>query len=203
MRYSLSSTSRSVFQWRAIRTGAFAVALAAASFVDTAGAQGAPTRESALEIRKRFLIDLDTLQSKFLALAEAIPAEKYSWRPSPGVRSIGEAFMHVASEYYVYTPMSYGAARSPVIPRGPEAFKTFESKSTKADVQKHLKEGFAYMKQSIEGLDPAAITGTQKIFGGDRTIIESSFIMSGDLHEHLGQLIAYARANSITPPWSK
>jgi hypothetical protein len=166
-------------------------------------AQDVPTRESAREIRKRFLMDLDTLQSKFVALSEAIPAEKYSWRPAPGVRSIGEALMHVAREYYVYTPMSYGATRSPVIPRGPEAFKTFESKSTKADVQKHLKEGFAYMKQQIEGLDPAAITGTKKIFGGDRTIIESSFIMSGDLHEHLGQLIAYARSNGVTPPWSK
>ena len=203
MRHSFSSAAHSVFRSPTIRTAAVALTLAVAAATDTAAAQAAPTRESALEIRKRFLIDLDTLQSKFLALAEAIPAEKYSWRPSPGVRSIGEAFMHVASEYYVYTPMSYGAARSPVIPRGPEAFKAFESKSTKPDVMKHLKEGFAYMKQSVEGLDPAAITGTQKIFGGDRTIIESSFIMSGDLHEHLGQLIAYARANNITPPWSK
>src|SRR5262249_33866570 len=62
----------------------------------------APNREAALETRKWFLADLDTLQSKFLALANAIPAEKYSWRPAPGVRSIGEAFMHVASEYYVF-----------------------------------------------------------------------------------------------------
>ena len=199
MRDSFSVVVRSRF----IRAGLAVAALALASTAGTAAAQAVPSRESALEIRKRFLIDLDTLHSKFVALSEAIPAEKYSWRPAPGVRSIGEAFMHVASEYYVYTPMSYGAARSPVIPRGPEAFKTFESKSTKADVQKHLKEGFAYMKQQVEGLDPAAITGTQKIFGGDRTIIESSFVMSGDLHEHLGQLIAYARSNGITPPWSK
>ena len=199
MRYSSSVIARS----RVVRSALVVAALALAVTVRPAAAQDVPTRESALEIRKRFLMDLDTLQSKFVALSEAIPAEKYSWRPAPGVRSIGEALMHVASEYYVYTPMSYGATRSPVIPRGPEAFKTFESKSTKADVQKHLKEGFAYMKQQIEGLDPAAITGTKKIFGGDRTIIESSFIMSGDLHEHLGQLIAYARSNGVTPPWSK
>lgn len=188
--------------WRFAQRGAVVAVLSLA----TAGAvvaQAVPNRESAIEIRKRFVMDLDTLQSKFLALSEAIPADKYAWRPAAGVRSIGEAFMHVASEYYVYAPMSYGAARSPVIPRGPDAFKVFESKSTKSDVQKHLKEGFAYMKQQIEGLDPAAITGTQKIFGGDRTIVESSFIMSGDLHEHLGQLIAYARQNAIKPPWSK
>ena len=90
-----------------------------------------------------------------------------------------------------------------MIPRGPDAFKTFESKSTKADVQKHLKEGFAYAKQTIEGLDPAAITGTKKMFGGDHTIIETSFVMTDDLHEHLGQLIAYARMNGVVPPWSK
>jgi uncharacterized damage-inducible protein DinB len=188
--------------WRSIRTGAFAAALSLTG-AGAATAQAVPNRETALETRKRFLIDLDTLQSKFLALAEAIPAEKYAWRPAPGVRSIGEAFMHVASEYYVFTPMAYGAARSPVIPRGPEAFKAFESKSTKADAVKHLKEGFAYMKQQIEGIDPAAITGPQKLFGGDRTIVETSFIMAGDLHEHLGQLIAYARMNGVTPPWSK
>jgi hypothetical protein len=148
------------------------------------------------------LADLDTLQKKFLALAEAFPAEKYSWRPAPGVRSVGEAFMHVASEFYVYTPMSYGAQPSPVVGRGREAFQKFEAMSSKPEVLQHLKDGFAYMKQQLTALDPAAITGQKKLFGGDRTIVETSFIMSGDLHEHLGQLIAYARTNGVTPPWS-
>ena len=192
-----------MFASRSIRGAAFATTLALAAGARTAAAQDLPNRETALEVRKRFVMDLDTLQSKFLALAEAFPADKYAWRPAPGVRSVGEVFMHVASEYYVYAPMAYGAPRSPVIPRGPEAFKTFESKSTKADVMKHLKEGFAYTKQQIEGLDPAAITGTHKLFGGDRTIIETSFAMTDDLHEHLGQLIAYARSNGVVPPWSK
>jgi uncharacterized damage-inducible protein DinB len=174
--------------------------LSASSLVS---AQSVPNRESAVEMRARFLKDVDSLQSRFLALAEAIPAEKYAWRPAPGVRSIGEVFKHVASEYYVFAPLAYGAARSPVIGRGQEAFQKFEAQSTKADAQKHLQEGFAYMKQAIEGLDAAAITGTQKIFGGDRTILETSLVMSGDLHEHLGQLIAYSRMNGIKPPWSK
>jgi hypothetical protein len=59
------------------------------------------------------------------------------------------------------------------------------------------------MKQAVEGLDPAAITGTQKLFGRDATILETSLVMSGDLHEHLGQLIAYARMNGVKPPWSR
>jgi hypothetical protein len=160
-------------------------------------------RDAAVEVRMRFLSDLDTLQSKFLALAEAFPAEKYSWRPAPGVRSVGEAFMHVASEYYVYTPMAYGATPSPVVGRGREAFQKFEASSSKAEVLKHLKEGFAYTRQALSGIEAGQLGGTRKLFGGDRTIIETSFVMSGDLHEHLGQLIGYARMNGVKPPWSK
>ena len=202
MRYT-SVTDWSSLASRVIRTAALLASLAVAVSPGSAKAQDVPNRETALAIRQQFLQDLDSLQSRFLALSDAFPADKYAWRPGPGVRSVGEVFMHVASEYYVYAPMAYGGARSPVIPRGPEAFKTFESKSTKADVQKHLKDGFAYAKQTIGALDPAAITGKQKLFGQDRTILETSFGMTDDLHEHLGQLIAYARMNGVVPPWSK
>lgn len=179
------------------------VALVAASSAATAQQQ-VPNRTDAIEVRKQFVTDLDTLYSKFYALANAIPAEKYSWRPAPGVRSIGEVFMHVASEFYVWTPVSYGAPQSPVIHgMSDSAMKKFESMSTKADVLKHLKDGFAYTKTTLASLDPDALAGSKKLFGGNHTIIEMSFGMGGDLHEHLGQLIAYARTNGITPPWSK
>jgi hypothetical protein len=201
MRYSLRSVV-SLSGARAI-AAASVVALALGASARSVAAQDLPNRETAIAIRKQFVEDLDSLQSKFLALANAFPADKYAWRPGPGVRSVGEVFMHVASEYYVYAPMAYGAARSPVIPRGQDSFKTFESKASKDDVLKHLTEGFAYTKQQIAGLDPAAITGTKKLFGGDHTIIETSFAMTDDLHEHLGQLIAYARMNKVVPPWSK
>jgi uncharacterized damage-inducible protein DinB len=182
---------------------ATAIAIAILLTGPTAHAQAVPNRESAIEMRAHFLKDLDSLQSRFLALAEAFPAEKYAWRPAPGVRSVGEVFMHVASEYYLWAPVSYGAAPSPVVGRGQDAMQKFESQSTKADAQKHLEEGFAYMKQAVEALDPAAITGPQRIFGRDRTILETSLTMAGDLHEHMGQLIAYARMNGVKPPWSR
>jgi hypothetical protein len=168
-----------------------------------ARAQDVPERASAVEVRKQYLLDLDTLQSKYLALAEAIPAEKYSWRPAPGVRSVGEVFMHVASEYYIYVPMSFGAERSSVIAKGQPAVEAFEKMSTKPDVLKHLKEGFAYAQSAVNGVDPANLVGSRKLFGGNYTILETSLGMAADMHEHLGQLIAYARMNGVKPPWSK
>jgi len=168
-----------------------------------AAAQSAPNAEAATEVRKRFLMDVDTLQSKFMALANAIPADKYSWKPNEAVRTVGEAFLHVASEYYLFTPIAYGATPSPVIERNAAGMKKFEGMSTKPEVLKHLTESFDYMKRTVEAVPLDKITGEQRLFGGQRTIIETSFVMSGDLHEHLGQLITYARSIGVTPPWSK
>jgi hypothetical protein len=114
--------------------------------------------------------------------------------------------MHVSSEFYVWVPLTFGAKRSAVFSGTSDAImKQYESKSTKDDVLKALKDGFAYSQSSINGLDPNSLVGTRKLYDGHftGTIIQSSDGMAGDLHEHLGQLIAYARMNGVTPPWSK
>jgi POT family proton-dependent oligopeptide transporter len=166
-------------------------------------AQAAPNREAVVEVRREYLADLDTLKARFLALANAIPAEKFSWRPGTGVRSVGEVFMHVASEFYGWAPVAYGGLGSPVVGQGREAYQKFEAMSTKPEVLKHLKESAEYALSTVGAMDPSALTGIRKIYGGDRTIIQTSFGVLDDLHEHLGQLIAYARMNGVTPPWSK
>ena len=38
-------------------------------------------------------------ESEFVRLAEAIPADKYSWRPSPDVRTIAEVFLHATANF--------------------------------------------------------------------------------------------------------
>lgn len=163
----------------------------------------APNAEAATAIRKEYLKDLDSLQSKFLQLAAAFPADKYSWRPGPGVRSVGEVFMHIASEYYYWGVVAYGGQRSPVIARGQEALTKFEQNSSKDSVAKYLKDGLAFAKQTITAIPIEKLTGTQSLFGQQTTIIETTIVMTDDLHEHLGQLIAYARMNGIKPPWTK
>jgi uncharacterized damage-inducible protein DinB len=159
--------------------------------------------ENAAALRTSYLASLEEVQGKFLQLAEAFPADKYAWRPAPGVRSVGEVFMHVASEYYAWSPRSFGATPSPVVTMTKEGFQKFESTATKEDVLKNLKEGYAYGRQAVQAVDPATLVGTKKFFGQDATTADIAMGMSGDLHEHLGQLIAYARMNGIKPPWTK
>ena len=107
------------------------VILAVALAAPAARAQYSPDRATALEMRREFLTELDSLQSKFMQLAEIFPADKYAWRPAPGVRSVGDVFMHVASEYYFFTPAVFDAVPSPVVEANKAGFEKFEKVSSK------------------------------------------------------------------------
>ena len=159
--------------------------------------------ETTAVVRRSFVADLGPLQARFLMLADAIPEEEYCWRPAPGVRSIGETFLHVASQYHVDTLMAYGLAASPVVPRQPGAMAQFAKASTRADVLKHLSDGFTDVRGQIAGADVNALSGTRTPFDGDHTIAETTRTMSADLHEHLGRQIALARMHGMKPPMTK
>jgi hypothetical protein len=73
----------------------------------------------------------------------------------------------------------------------------------KKQVIDHLNKGFAYAKSQIEAVDPATLTGTRRAGNSERNTVQSMLGVAGDMHEHLGQMIAYARMNMIVPPWSK
>ena len=52
---------------------------------------------SAASFRRDYLINFSDVETKVLSLAKAIPPEKYSWRPGPGVRSVSEVYVHIAN----------------------------------------------------------------------------------------------------------
>ena len=106
-----------------IARAAALVAIAVTFAPRSVTAQG--TAADAAAVRKSYLASLEELQGKFLQLAEAFPADKFAWRPAPGVRSVGEVFMHVASEYYAWSPRSFGATPSPVVTMTREGFQQF------------------------------------------------------------------------------
>ena len=164
-----------------------------------ARAQDAVSKETAAAIKASFLNDLETLRGKFIGLAEAFPQDKYTWRPMEGVRSVSEVLMLAAFEGYSFIPNSFGGKNADL---GPDAAK-LRTLSDKPAVIEHLNKGFAHAKAQLEGLDAATLTGKRKVMGRDLAVTDIALGIGGDLHEHLGQMIAYARMNHIVPPWSK
>jgi uncharacterized damage-inducible protein DinB len=147
-------------------------------------------------IRSEFLANVEETESKFVKLAEAVPAEKYAWRPEKGVRSFSEVFAHVAASNYSL-PRLIGATPPSNLPRDMEKMITEKSK-----VIETLKQSFQFLKQAALNLPDSALD-TQANFFGQQTSKRGVLLnIATHMHEHLGQSIAYARMNGIVPPWS-
>jgi len=156
--------------------------------------QAAPTSG----VRAEVLADLNYFEKRFVDLGERIPQEKYTWRPGEGVRSISEVLMHVAGANYAI-PRVIGT--QPPAGFQPKGFDT--STTEKAKIVESLKQSFAHARGAVTGLSDADVEKAVKVFGRESTYRGAMFLMGRHLAEHLGQLIAYARVNSIVPPWTE
>jgi uncharacterized damage-inducible protein DinB len=179
--------------------GCLAAATARAQDHDHAGHDhAAPAAAAAAAgVQGEFARNLDYAGDKLVQLAEAVPADKYDWRPSEGVRSFAEVFMHAAGGNYMI-PSFMGVA-------APAGFdpKTWENSATKKEeIVEHLKKSLAHVQTAAAGMKDADLEKKSKWFLGESTNREILFFTAAHNHEHLGQLIAYARVNGIVPPWS-
>ncbi len=148
--------------------------------------------------RSEVLAEVIVQEDKFTRLAEAIPADKYSWRPSPDVRSFAEVFLHVSGANYNL----YKLVGTPP-PAGLD-LKDFQKSTTdKAKVIATLKDSFAHAKQAITAMPDADLEKSMDWFGGKNTERGILLFIVRHAAEHLGQSIAYARFIGITPPWSE
>ena len=173
--------------------------MATAALSTPARAQDAITKEAAAALKASFIADLDVVKGKFVGLAEAFPQDKYTWRPMDGVRSVSEVFILAASEGYAFIPTSFGGKAGATR----EEMTAMRTLRDKAKIIEHLNKAFAHAKAELTAADPATLTGRRQVMGQSMTAIDAALGIGGDLHEHLGQMIAYARMNKIVPPWSK
>ncbi|MDQ3699055.1 MAG: DinB family protein [Gemmatimonadota bacterium] len=146
------------------------------------------------------------LEKKMLDLARAIPADKYGWRPGTGVRSVGEVLLHVAADNYLL-PAVVGFAADPSTGIKGDDYQTavaFEKRTMNKDATiAELEKSFAHVKKSLTETPAARLGEKVSIFGQSFTTQQLWILTSTHLHEHLGQMIAYARSNDIAPPWSR
>ena len=142
-------------------------------------------------------------EKKVLDLEEAVPQNKFDWRPAPGVRSIAEAYLHIA--FGNYAMVKFVTGKEPPAEAGWEMNPTKWDKKSKdkAEIKKILEKSFAFARDGIGAMPDADLDKTVNFFGHDLTARAVLIILNGHLQEHLGQSVAYARANKVTPPWSK
>ena len=126
------------------------------------------------------------VSQQLIALAEATPPEKFSWRPAAGVRSTSEVYMHIVDANFYLLSVT-----GPKMPADltEDMGKTVTSKP----------EVIAWLKRSLEAVKTAHAAETPKDL--QRKGMYLRIIIHAN--EHMGQLIAYARMTGVVPPWSK
>ena len=148
--------------------------------------------------RSEVLSEVIVQENKFVRLAEAIPAEKYTWRPSPDVRSVAEVFLHVSGANYNLYKLVGSQPPASVEVKGLE-----KSTTDKVKVIAALKDSFAHAKKSISSMSDADLEKSMDWFGGKITERGILLFIVRHAAEHLGQSIAYARQVGVTPPWTE
>jgi uncharacterized damage-inducible protein DinB len=134
---------------------------------------------------------------QILQLADAMPAEKFAWRPGPGVRSVSELYMHIAIGNYFLIGQ---AGMKPPVDLATLGKEPEKSLTAKADVIKFVKDSFDAVRAAYPKADKQKAVN---FFGSDTTVDGVLLRLLVHNHEHMGQAIAYARVNGVVPPWSK
>jgi uncharacterized damage-inducible protein DinB len=149
------------------------------------------------DLKAQALLDLETMQKKFVDLANAIPIDKLTWRPSSDSRSFAEVFLHVAGERYGILGLM---GTEP--PTGFDR-KTFEKSTTeRTQIVAELNKSWAFTQKTIQAMPNAEFAKLLPKLGPQANAGDVIYILVADAHEHLGQSVAYARENGIVPPWT-
>jgi len=135
---------------------------------------------------------------QLIVLAEATPAEKFTWRPAEGVRSMSEVYMHIA-----LTNFDLLSVIGPKMPADMTSDDMEKTVTAKADVIAWLKRSLEAVKTAHAAVKPADLRRKVKVDNHDATIDSVYLRIIIHANEHMGQLVAYARMNGIVPPWSK
>ncbi|HUG40822.1 MAG TPA: DinB family protein [Longimicrobiales bacterium] len=157
-------------------------------------------------LRAELIRDVEQLERKYMGLARAMTG-KYDWRPAEGVRSAGEVFGHVAGANFmipsmagVSVPESMAASS---MQEGMRRMRELERSGDEARILESLEHSFRHATHALADVSDAQLEEQTKMFGQDVTKRQVLTLLVMHMHEHLGQAIAYARMNGVTPPWSE
>jgi len=136
------------------------------------------------------------VQSDYITqAAEDMPEAKYSYKPTPDVRSFGELVAHVAGSQYMFCAAAVGDSA-----RAEDAIE--KNKTSKADLVAAMRASNEYCARAYRQTDEASAR-TLKIFGQERTRLYVLMLNATHDAEHYGNVVTYLRLNGMVPPSSK
>jgi len=172
-----------------MRVRILAMTIALSTLPSLAAAQDAPVSQA-------FREEAASASKNLLAAANEMPADKYSFKPTPAQMSFGDIVAHLV-EGNDYLCGVITGAKAPARPKVTGA-------STKDVLVGQLKDSFAFCNESLAKLDDSKL-GEQLPFFGGKTRARSYllFVTVGDWADHYSQSAIYLRLNGLLPPTAK
>jgi hypothetical protein len=167
----------------AVLPGALAAQAAAAA---AAPASKSPVADGLRGMEQRFSRIL-------IAAAEAMPADKYSYRPTPAQMSFAQIQVHLANEGN--DVLCGNTAGVPVPQR-----TAVDTTATKEQLVARLRETFQFCEQAFAKMDDSKLADPVSMFGMNMTRATALLITVGDWADHYSQEANYLRLNNILPP---
>jgi uncharacterized damage-inducible protein DinB len=161
-------------------------------------AQSANASTAPPGFRGEFLGQFESSMSKFIALAKAMPPDKYAWSPGQGVMSVARVYGHVARYNFYYPADAMGIAAPAGI-----GLDSLEGMTSKAALVAMLERSGAHVRSSVTAMTDEQLAKPTTLYGRSVPQWAVLFQLLAHMNEHLGQSIAYARSNNIVPPWSQ
>src|SRR5690606_10517333 len=140
---------------------------------------------------------LSKAQDHFITLAESFSQEQLEWKPADGVMTTSKVILHVASTNYFLCAKLGAPTPADVDTRN------LQNLTKKADIINIAKKSVEFVRATLKTIDPATFSEKVNMPFGDFNKLTTILQIVEHTAEHKGQLIAYARSNGITPPWSK
>jgi uncharacterized damage-inducible protein DinB len=147
------------------------------------------------ELGQGWLPEFNMAARQVLSLAEAMPAEKFAWRPAPGVRSVGEVYVHIAVSNLWFLTQAGVPVDMSKVPSDSE-----KSITSKPDVIKWLKSSIDAVRENYPKVDRQK---KLRFLNKDTTADSVLLRLLVHTNEHMGQSVAYARMCGVVPPWSQ
>src|SRR5687768_659702 len=136
----------------------------------------------------------EEVENKLVALANALSAEQYNWRPGAGVKSVREVLLHVAADnYFIPAQAGHGPASDVKISDYASTVAFEKQNLNKEQTIAALKASFVFLRGALAHVPDEALKEKMKVFGQEMTAHQLLVLTTTHLHEHLGQMIAYTR----------
>jgi len=147
-------------------------------------------------VRADLIKDWEGQKEMIMAIADAMPEDKFGYKSTPAQRSYGEQIMHIATVNVDFLKVVGGTVTPPAFTAG--------SAKTKTEILQALAQSYDHALALLNEQTDASIVETiDADFLGPSTRARVFWFLLGHSMDIYGQMAVYLRLNGIVPPASR